>query len=189
MKKIEVPISAYPIASPTLSVFLISTLSREGINNIAPYGMVMPVSYNPLVFAIGSDKERDTYMNILETGEFVLNLPSCDMLDKVRITAIRFPKDVDEFEKAGLTPIPSLKVKPLRIEECHIHIECRKREIVDIGEKRVVIIGDALCITMDSNLFIKNLPRQKGLLNPLFYTRGNYFSLGRYVGGWRSDEF
>ena len=189
MKKIEIPLSAYGIASPTLAVFLISTRSKKGVNNIAPYGMVVPVSYKPLVFAVGSDKRRDTYMNILETDEFVLNLPSCDMLNKLRITAIRFPSEIDEFEKAGLTPIPSLKVKVPRIQECHVHIECKKKDVVEIDQNRAIIIGDALCITIDENLHIKNLARQKGLLNPIFYSKGNYFGLGRYIGGWKGKDY
>jgi len=69
--------------------------------------MVMPASYNPLTYVVGSDKDRDTYRNIVETGEFVLNVPSTSMLEKVNLTGIKFPAEIDEFEKANFTPIPA----------------------------------------------------------------------------------
>lgn len=181
--KLEIPFSDYSIVSPSLPVYLISTINRDGMKNIAPYGMVMPVSYRPLSFAIGSDKARDTYRNIKDTREFVLNLPSCELIDKLRITGIRFPPQVDEFAKAGFTPLPSLRVNPPSIEECSAHIECRLKEIFEVGEERVIILGVPLCIRVARELYLKNLPRQKGLLNPIFYVGGSYFSLGRYVGG------
>jgi flavin reductase (DIM6/NTAB) family NADH-FMN oxidoreductase RutF len=181
--KIEIPFSDYNIVSPSLPVYLISTMDKNGVRNIAPYGMVMPVSYHPLIFAIGSDKTRDTYRNIKETGEFVLNLPSGELIDKLRITGIKFPPQIDEFTKAGLTPLPSLKVSPPSIKECNAHIECRLKDIFEVSEERGIIVGVPLCIRVTRELYIKNLPRQKGLLNPIFYVGGSYFSLGRYVGG------
>ena len=107
MKKIEIPLKDSPIASPCVSVYLISSIGKNGINNIAPYGMVMPVSYNPLTYIIGSDKDRDTFRNIVDTKEFVLNVPSTSMLEKVNLTAVKFPEEIDEFEKAKLTAIPA----------------------------------------------------------------------------------
>ncbi len=181
--KIEIPFSDYNISSPSLPVYLISTVDKKGVRNIAPYGMVMPVSYHPLIFAIGTDKARDTYRNIKETEEFVLNLASGELIDKLRITAIRFPPQIDEFAKARLTPLPSLKVNPPSIKECSAHIECKLKEMLEVSEERVIIVGVPLCIRVASGLYIKNLPRQKGLLNPIFYVGGSYVSLGRYVGG------
>ena len=134
MKKIEISNNEYPVASPTLAVWLISTISKNGINNIAPYGMIMPVSYQPLILAVGTDTDRDTYRNIIETGEFVLNMASTQMIKNVNITAKRVPPEIDEFETANLTPIPSLKIKPNRIKECKIHIECQLIDNLEITE-------------------------------------------------------
>lgn len=61
---------SYLCLSP-LPVYLISTVSREGVYNIAPYGMVVPVSYKPLICCVGTSKNRDTYRNICEIKEFV----------------------------------------------------------------------------------------------------------------------
>jgi len=152
MIKIEISNNEYSVASPTLAVWLISTISKNSINNIAPYGMVMPVSYQPLIVAVGTDVNRDTYKNIIQTGEFVLNLASTQMIKKVNITAAKFPPEIDEFEKADLTSLPSLKVKPGRIEECKVHIECQLKDNFEITETRRIITANSLAITIDKNI-------------------------------------
>jgi len=182
MKKIIIPLSDIAIASPGVPVYLISTVSKSGIRNIAPYGMVMPASYNPLTYVVGSDKDRDTYRNIVETGEFVLNVASTSMLEKVNLTGIKFPAEIDEFEKAELTPIPASQVKPPLIAECRSHLECKVLNIYEITGTRVIIIGEVVAVSIDQDLFLKNFAKQKGQLDPLFYVQGTYFGLGRYVG-------
>ena len=69
MEKIEIPLEEWDILHPGLAVYLISTVSKEGILNIAPYGMVMPISYQPLIYALSSTRDRDTYHNIKVTIE------------------------------------------------------------------------------------------------------------------------
>jgi len=182
INKVEIPLNDSPVASPGVPVYLISTINKDDIRNIAPYGMVMPVCYSPPIYAIGSDKDRDTYRNIVETEEFVLNVPSTSMLEKVNLTGIKFPAEIDEFKKAKFTPIPASKVKPPLIAECRSHFECRLLNIYEITKTRVVIIGEVVTISIDRELFLKNFAKQKGKLDPLYYVQGAYFGLGRYVG-------
>lgn len=90
-----------------LPVTFISTISREGIPNIAPYSCIMPV-LRPLPFVcFASAHRRDTLKNIRETGEFVVNLVGTDFIDKVIPTAKFTPPEVDEFKIAGLDEKPS----------------------------------------------------------------------------------
>jgi len=144
--------------------------------------MVMPVSHNPSIYVVGSDKDRNTYRNIVETEEFVLNIPSTSMLEKVNIAGVKFPAEIDEFEKAELTPIPASQVKPHLIAECKSHFECKALNIYEITDTRVIIIGEVVAISINQDLFLKNFAKQKGQLDPLFYVQGTYFGLGRYVG-------
>lgn len=123
MKKIIVPLSDIKVASPSVPIYLISTLSDDVIRNIASCGMIMPVSCSPTIFVVGSDKDRDTYRNIVETGEFVLDVPSSSILEKVNLNGIKFPAEITEFEKAELTPIPAYQVKPPLIAECRSYLE------------------------------------------------------------------
>ena len=182
VNKVEIPINKSSIASPAAPVYLISTINKDGIRNIAPYGLVMPACHTPLIYLIGSDKDRDTYRNILETNEFVLNVPSTALLEKVNLAAIKFPADIDEFEKAEFTPFSAFKVKPALIAECKCHFECKVLDIYEINKTRVVIIGDVVSISIDQELFIENFAKQKEQLDPLFYVHGSYFGLGRYLG-------
>ena len=144
--------------------------------------MVMPVSYNPLTYAVGSDKDRDTYQNIVEMEEFVLNVPSTALLEKVNLTGIKFPADIDEFEKAKFTPFSAFKVKPPLIAECRSHFECKVLNMYEINKTRVVITGEVVSVSVERELYSKNFAKQKGQLDPLFYIHGSYFGLGRYVG-------
>lgn len=133
LEKMEVSLEeawALWVASP---VVLVSTLSQKKIHNVAPYCMVMQSSINPMTIALGIKKKRDTYKNIKENKEFVVNIPSVKLLREIDICAMPFSSEESEFEKSGLTPIPSLKVKPARVKECKAHLECKLKWIKKCG--------------------------------------------------------
>lgn len=183
-KKKEITPKNYALCFSPVPVYLISTIDEHNIYNIAPYGMVMPVSYHPLIISIGSSKNRDTYKNIKQTNEFVLNVPTIDLLKKVNRTADPVPADVDEFIHSSLTPFNSKRVKPPSIEECAAHMECKTiwiNQVSDKVEDRVIITADVVTLTINENLFIKNISKQKGLLKPLYYEKQSYFTLGGYI--------
>jgi len=183
--KMEIPLEVGHLCSPCVPVYLVSTISTEGIPNVAPYGMVMPVCHKPLMYCLGTAHDRDTYRNILATGEFVLNVPSADLFGEINITATPFPPEISEFEKAGLTPINSIKVKPPRVAECRSHLECKVEWMKDAGD-RTLVVGRVVALSLDKGLYMKRLSKQKGLMNPVFYEHMSYFSLGRYVGDRRT---
>ncbi|MGH9681986.1 MAG: flavin reductase family protein, partial [Candidatus Acidiferrales bacterium] len=82
---------------------------------------------------------KDTRANIRDTGQFVVNLVSEENARKMNITAIEFDSDVDELREAGLTPLPSLRVKPPRIAESPVSMECELMQIVELGESGLVL--------------------------------------------------
>lgn len=186
MEKISIPFNECDLLHTGCAIYLVSTVSKKGIYNVAPYGMIMSVSYSPLTYAVGSDKDRDTYRNILQTKDFVLNIANTLLLNQIDISAEKFPPDISEFDKANLTPIPSLKVKSPRVKECPGHIECKLQSIVEINKKEVIIIGRAVALSINKDLHIFDFARQKGMLDPIFAIRPYnrkvyYFSLGRFV--------
>src|SRR6185312_6987736 len=89
--------------------------------------------------------------NLLATGAFVVNLPSFerDILEKVRVVGLPFERGVNELEKAGLTALPSTRVKPPRILECKRHFEC---EVVWTKEwlNRVMVVGNVLAASVEA---------------------------------------
>ena len=101
-----------------LPVTLISTVSEDGIRNIAPYSCVMPILRSFDLICVASAKMRDTYVNIDSTKEFVINMPGSDLVDAVIPTASHVPLDVNEFELANLKEKPSQKIRTPGIEGC-----------------------------------------------------------------------
>jgi flavin reductase (DIM6/NTAB) family NADH-FMN oxidoreductase RutF len=123
-----------------LPVTFISTISKQGVRNIAPWSCVMPVLRPLDLICAASAKKRDTLQNIRDMGQFVLNLAGADLIDKVIPTARHAPPDIDEFDDAGLKEKPSQKIRPPGIAGCYAWMEC---ELVKLFEedRYVLIIG------------------------------------------------
>ena len=117
------PIERYKLLSSTITprpIAWVSTRSPEGISNAAPFSFFNVFGEDPPVvgFSINDRSpgdRKDTGRNIRAAPEFVVNLVSEETLDQMNITAAEFTPDVDEFEAAGLTPVPSLSIGSPRI--------------------------------------------------------------------------
>ncbi len=108
----------------------ISTLSRDGIPNLAPYSQFQNLTFDPpyVMFAANQTtggRRKDSVVNAEETGEFVYNLVTYELRDAMNRSAAEVPPEVDEFELAGVTRAPSLRVKPSRVAESPVQFECR----------------------------------------------------------------
>ncbi len=137
----------------------VSTVSASGIRNLAPFSFFNAVSDSPPVFMLSiSDRDdgtqKDTVRNILETGEFVINIVSEDLLEKMKISSGEFPPEVDEFEVAGLTPEDSKIVKAPRVKEAKAAFECKLLEHRKIYEMNL-ILGEAVHIKIEDEVFAK----------------------------------
>jgi flavin reductase (DIM6/NTAB) family NADH-FMN oxidoreductase RutF len=129
----------------------VTTRDVDGTINAAPYSFFNAVSGDPPVvtFGIGGrgpGDAKDTGGNIRRTGQFVVNLVSYELAEQMNITAIDFPKEVDELKEAGLTTTPSIHVKPPRITEAPVALECERLVIVDVGIDRSVVLGKVVAI-------------------------------------------
>jgi flavin reductase (DIM6/NTAB) family NADH-FMN oxidoreductase RutF len=116
----------------------------QGVLNAAPFSFFNVFSGNPPVVGIGiaskkPGQAKDSRANIRETGQFVVNLVSEENAEAMNITAIEFDSSVNELEEAGLTPAPSVRVKPPRIAESPVAMECELMQIVDFGESGLVL--------------------------------------------------
>ena len=130
---------------------IITTIGKDGSINAAPYSWFSIVDYNPPQILISTNMKRDTYRNVLETGEFVLNYPSTRLLKQIWVTSKHFPYGVSELEKASLTGFPSEKVKPPRIGECIAHIECKVLWTKPIGSS-CIDLGDIVSISVQKKM-------------------------------------
>ncbi|MBS0559935.1 MAG: flavin reductase family protein [Proteobacteria bacterium] len=129
----------------------ITTQDVDGTLNAAPFSFFNAVSGNPPVVAIGiggrgPGDAKDTGNVIRRTGEFVVNLVSNELAEKMNVTAIDFGPEVNELAEAGLTTVPSVHVKPPRIAESPVSFECKRLVTVDVGNDRSVILGSVVAI-------------------------------------------
>src|SRR5579864_2209935 len=134
-------------------IAFVSTISPDGIRNLAPFSFFTGISANPPVICFspmirGSDGSRkDTLRNIEAVKEFVVNVVSEEFAEQMNICSAEFPPEIDEFAASGLTPIPSDLVKPPRVRESHIQMECRLLQVVYVSPKPLggsLVIGEVL---------------------------------------------
>jgi len=118
-------------------IAFISSISKSGILNLAPFSYFMGVCSHPPIIAVSIIERpsgpKDTANNIQETAQFVVNLVTEEIAEKMNIASGDYPSDVNEFEMAGLTTIPSTSVKPPRVAESPISMECRLYEMSKVG--------------------------------------------------------
>lgn len=128
------PVKALTVPRP---IGWISTVSADGIGNLSPFSYFNGLSYNPafVMFSGGcrpDGSKKDTVRNAEETGEFVFNLATWDTRDQMNDTSWIMDPDVDELAKAGLTALPSVRVKPPRVGESPAHFECLYHQTVTL---------------------------------------------------------
>lgn len=121
-----------------------------GVLNAAPYSFFNALTDDPVVLAIGIGPRpdgagKDTLANIRATGQFVVNLVSHSMLAAMNVTAIDFPPGVDELAQAGLSTLPSAKVKPPRIAGAPVALECETFQLIPVGH-HTVVLGKVLAL-------------------------------------------
>jgi len=119
-------------------IAFVSSLSKAGNANLAPFSFFNAGGANPpsLVFMpimSGSGRNKDTLNNVRETGEYVVHIVPWAIRERMNVTSAEFPAEVDEFEVAGFTKAPSLRVKPWRVLESPIAFECKLFRIVEHG--------------------------------------------------------
>jgi flavin reductase (DIM6/NTAB) family NADH-FMN oxidoreductase RutF len=134
-------------------IAVISTRNADGTNNVAPFSFFTAVSAKPMIIAFcpmirsSTGALKDTPINIFREKEFVVNIVSEDIVQKINLTSTELPYGEDEFKFAGLTPIDSEVVKAKRIKESLVHFECIFRDSLSYGDQPgagQIITGEVL---------------------------------------------
>lgn len=142
-------------------IAFVSSIDEQGVRNLAPFSYFTGCSTNPPVVCFvsavrsGPRPSKDTLRNILATKEFVVNIVSEDFAEKMNQTSAEVPPEIDEFALAGLTPLPSELVRPPRVAESRVHMECRLRQVVTISERPGggnLILGDVVRFHIDESI-------------------------------------
>jgi flavin reductase (DIM6/NTAB) family NADH-FMN oxidoreductase RutF len=138
----------------------VSTINREGQTNLAPFSFFNGVCPNPptILFCPTNSrhgKPKDTLRNIEATREFVVNVVPDAIREKMNATSEEFPPEVSEFAACGLASVPSIKVKPPRVKESPVNLECVLHDIIRIGEGPLsgnIVIGRIVMIHADDSV-------------------------------------
>ena len=134
-------------------IALVSSLDQGNVRNLAPFSYFTACSSNPPVVVFcpilrpTPPMMKDTLRNILDTREFVVNIVSEDFAGQMNATAAQVGPEVDEFELSGLTPLKSDLVKPPRVAESQVHMECRLLQVVQVSDKPgggTLVLGEVL---------------------------------------------
>lgn len=131
--------------TPRPIAWVVSQDARGQIN-AAPFSFFNAFSGDPPVIGVGIGSTpvanpKHTRANIRETGQFTVNLVSEENAEQMNVTAVDFEPGVNELEKAGLTTLPSVRVKPPRIAESPVSMECELMQIVELGPDNGLVLG------------------------------------------------
>jgi flavin reductase (DIM6/NTAB) family NADH-FMN oxidoreductase RutF len=144
------------------AIGLISTLSKDGITNLAPISFFTGAGRKPPMVCINLQPRsdgvtlKDTFVNIRDPGEFVANMVTLEQAHQMHRTAFEFPPEVDEFVEVGLQKAPSEVVRAPRVAGAPISMECRKHVIIPVGEVGDhMIIGEVLCFHIGDDLYLE----------------------------------
>lgn len=116
-----------------------STMDASGKPNLSPFSCFNVFGVNPstLIFSPSrsgrTNELKDTLLNVKELPEVVINMVSFSMVEQMNLASTEFPRGVNEFYKSGFTPVPSEKVRPFRVKESPIQLECKVRQVIETG--------------------------------------------------------
>ncbi|MBI3300207.1 MAG: flavin reductase family protein [Elusimicrobia bacterium] len=167
----------------------VSTADPEGRRNLAPFSFFTGITAKPLTVCFcpvrtRHGKKKDTLLNVEETKQFVVNLAVESNARQMVATSADVERGVDEFALAGLTPLPSLKVKPPRVKESPAALECELHSIVTISEGA---LGGTLVIGTVTHIHIDDALWKDGA-----FTHKDLKPVGRLGGAWYTttkDDF
>src|SRR3989304_4104998 len=139
----------------------VSTIGKNGVNNLAPFSAYGMACTQPMLggFSISTyraGQKKDPLVNIEFNQEFVVNLVTNELTDAMNATAPGFPPEVSEFDKSGMTPVKSDLVKPPRVAESPVNMECRMAQILEVGQAPNLsrfVIGEVLRVHVRDDFY------------------------------------
>ena len=136
----------------------IASLDGNGQRNLAPYSFFNCFNYRPPIIGFASSGWKDSVRNINETGEFVWNLTTRDLAERMNETSASIPHGEDEFTRAGLTPAPSRIVSAPRVAESPVNFECRLSQCIQLTTaagspvETWLVLGEVVAVHIDESL-------------------------------------
>lgn len=164
-----------------LPAVMVSMKDESGNNNIITVAWCGTICTNPPMLYISVRKERYSYNILKNTKEFVVNLTTKDLAFATDYCGVTSGSDVDKFKTLKLTPLKSKYVNAPSINESPVNIECRVKEILELGSHDM-FIADVLGVTIDDKYLDENNRFKLDEANPITYSHGQYYTLGENLG-------
>jgi flavin reductase (DIM6/NTAB) family NADH-FMN oxidoreductase RutF len=146
-------------------IAFVSSVDAKGVRNLAPFSFFTVASANPPIVCFcpmvrgavskGLKPTKDTLRNIIETHEFVVNIVSEGFATQMNASSAELPPEVDEFLVSGLTPLASDLVRPPRVAESHVQMECRLQQVIHVSTKPLggsLVLGEVLRFHVSASL-------------------------------------
>jgi len=161
----------------------VTSINQDGLVNLAPFSFFNAFGGNPPVVVFSPTLRRDgtkkdTLRNVEANGEFVLNAAVESLAQQMNLTSKELPPDESEVELAGLHTIPSVKVKPPRLKESPVNMECVVRQIVPVGNGPIsgnLVIGDIVLMHIDESVLDVNGRIDPRKLRTIARLGGDYY--------------
>ncbi|MBO6015927.1 MAG: flavin reductase family protein [Lachnospiraceae bacterium] len=166
-----------------LPAVMVSVADAEGRSNIFTVAWAGTICTNPPMVSISVRPSRFSYHMIEESGEFVINLTTQKLAHATDYCGVVSGRDVDKFERLGLTAIKGRQVRAPLIEESPVNIECRVQKKIPLGSHDM-FIADVVAVSVDEQLIDKDGKFHLEAADPIVYSHGDYFSLGEQIGSF-----
>ncbi|MCY6483786.1 flavin reductase family protein [Clostridium aestuarii] len=167
--------------NPVPSV-LITSKNKEGKTNVFTVAWISTVCTNPPMITVGIKPERLSHQYIKDTREFVVNLPSKDMVKIVDFCGVRSGKNTDKIKECKLNLAPSTKIEPPYIDDCPISLECKVKNIMPLGSHDL-FIAEVLAVHVEETLIDEKNKIHYEQANLICYSHGEYFGLSKNALG------
>ncbi|MGQ9468263.1 MAG: flavin reductase family protein [Nitrososphaerales archaeon] len=157
---------------------MITCISSSGKPNIIPVAWTMPTSFDPPMVAVSIALTRYSHKLIEETREFVINIPTKELVKHIDYLGSVSGRDVNKFKASKLTPLPAKKVKPPLIGECVAHIECELASKLDTGD-HTIFVGKVVAAQANEDAFKNYYDLNK--VKTILRHEKRYLTTGEYL--------
>lgn len=161
-----------------------STVDKNGNVNLSPFSYFNFMSTNPPVCVFSpltrmrDGQDKHTLANIREVNEVVINIVNFDMVQQTSLASTEYPKEVDEFKKSGLTPLKSKFIRPPRVAQSPIQLECKVRDIITIQEgpgTGNLVLAEIICMHIQGQYLDENNNMDQAALDLVARLGGNWY--------------
>lgn len=166
-----------------LPAVLVSTADKRGNQNVFTVAWTGTICSDPAMVSISVRPERYSYDMIRETGEFVINLTTKELVFAVDYCGVRSGRDVNKFKEMNLTPVAANQVSAPLIKESPVNIECRVNKVIPLGTHDM-FLAEVVAVHADEAYMDEKGKFSLTKTNPLVYSHGTYFALGEELGSF-----